>query len=248
MKRFMLRVAYDGTNYHGWQAQDNAITIEQVLNEALMKLTGESIEVVGASRTDAGVHALDNVAVFDSETTIPGEKIMYALQPMLPKDVIIQYSCQVADDFHPRYCNTWKTYEYQIDNGKRENPKYSRYSWHVKEALDIDAMNAAASYLVGVHDFASFCAAGAQVKSTIRTIYSCQVEREGQLVYIQISGNGFLYNMVRIIAGTLINVGKGAWKPERVLEALEAKDRAKAGPTAPAKGLTLQEIQYEEEY
>lgn len=247
MKRYMLRVAYDGTDYHGWQAQDNAITIEQVLNEALSHLTGEDIEVIGASRTDAGVHALDNVAVFDSETTIPGEKIMFALQPLLPKDVIIQYSCQVPNDFHPRFCNTCKTYEYQIDNGKRENPKYSRYSYHVKEPLDIDAMNAAASYLVGVHDFISFCAAGAQVKSTIRTIYSCHVEREGSMVYIQITGNGFLYNMVRIIAGTLIKVGQGAWKPERVLQALEALDRTQAGPTAPAKGLTLQEIQYEDE-
>lgn len=246
MKRYMLRVAYDGTNYHGWQAQDNAITIEQVLNEALFRLTGEKIAVIGASRTDAGVHALDNVAVFDGNTTIPGEKLMYALQPLLPGDVIIQYSCQIPDDFHPRFCTAWKTYEYQIDNGRRENPKLSRYSCHVKEPLDVDAMNAAASYLIGTHDFASFCAAGAQVKSTVRTIYACHAEREGTMVYIQVTGNGFLYNMVRIIAGTLIRVGQGAWQPDRVLAALEARDRTQAGPTAPAKGLTLQEIQYKE--
>ncbi len=247
MKRFMLRVAYDGTNYHGWQAQNNAETVEQKLNEALTRLTGEPIAVIGASRTDAGVHALDNVAVFDSETTIPGEKLMFAVQPYLPDDIIIQYSCQAPDTFHPRFCKTRKTYEYQIDNGMRENPKCSRYSYHVREPLDTDAMNAAGSYLIGTHDFAAFCAAGAQVATTVRTIYSCAVEREDSMVYIQVTGNGFLYNMVRIIAGTLIRVGQGAWEPERVLEALESLDRTKAGPTAPAKGLTLQEIQYDEE-
>lgn len=247
MKRYMLRVAYDGTNYHGWQAQDNANTIEQELNKALSQLTGEEIVVMGASRTDAGVHAMDNVAVFDSDTTIPGEKIMYALSPLLPKDIIVQSSCEVPDGFHPRYQETRKTYEYQISNGKRINPLNQRFSCHVKEPLDEQTMNAAASYLVGTHDFKSFCSTGSQAKSTVRTVYECQVTREGDMVYILVSGNGFLYNMIRIIAGTLIKVGLGAWKPERVLEALDARDRKVAGPTAPAQGLTLMAVEYAEE-
>ena len=244
VKRILLKVAYDGTNYCGWQVQPNAKTIEGVLNEYLTKLLKEEIVVIGASRTDAGVHAYGNVAVFDTNSRIPAEKISYALNAHLPEDIVIQESMEVSSDFHPRYCDTRKTYEYRIYNATFPLPTNRRYSHFVYYDLDLEAMRKAASYLIGTHDFASFCSANTQVKDTIRTIYHIEIEKERELIVIRIKGNGFLYNMVRIIAGTLIQVGTHQWETERVLEALTKKDRQAAGPTAPAKGLTLVEIEY----
>lgn len=244
VKRVLLKVAYDGTNYCGWQVQPNAKTIEGVLNEYLTELLKEEIVVIGASRTDAGVHAYGNVAVFDTNSRIPAEKISYALNAHLPEDIVIQESMEVASDFHPRYCDTRKTYEYRIYNATFPLPTNRRYSHFVYYDLDLEAMRKAASYLIGTHDFASFCSANTQVKDTIRTIYNIEIEKERELIVIRIKGNGFLYNMVRIIAGTLIQVGTHQWETERVLEALTKKDRQAAGPTAPAKGLTLVEIEY----
>lgn len=244
MKRVKLIVAYDGTNYHGWQIQNNGVTIESMLNEALKDLTGEDICVLGASRTDAGVHAMGNVAVFDTEARMPGEKFVYALNQRLPEDIRVQHSCEVSLDFHPRYQDTVKTYEYRILNREFPLPAYRLNSHFTYRPLNETWMQQAADFLTGEHDFQSFCAAGAQVKSTVRTIYDLKVIREGDLVTIRIIGNGFLYNMVRIIAGTLMKVGCGEWEPAYMQEVLAAKDRAKAGPTAPAKGLTLMEIRY----
>ena len=244
MKRFKLIVAYDGTHYCGWQIQPNGITVEEVLNRSLSELLKEEIHIIGASRTDSGVHACGNVAVFDSETGIPGEKICYALNQRLPKDIVIQSSCQVADDFHPRYCDSRKTYEYRIYHAQFENPLYSRYSHFTSRPVDAGKMQQAAKYLLGEHDFQSFCAAGGQQKTTVREIYELNVSEEENLIKIRIQGNGFLYNMVRIIAGTLLHVGTGLYQPEDVKAILEAKDRSKAGPTAPAKGLRLLEIEY----
>ena len=202
MKRVGLVVAYDGTNYSGWQIQPNGITIQGVLNDALTDLLGEKIEIMGASRTDAGVHALGNVAVFDTNTRIPGEKISYALNQRLPEDIRIQLS------------------------------------------EDVDKMREATSYLIGRHDFASFCGTGAQVKSTVRTLTGIDIWRDGDIVTIRVKGEGFLYNMVRIIAGTLIQVGNGQYPPERVKKILDACDRSVSGPTAPAHGLTLMGIEF----
>lgn len=244
MKRFKLEIAYDGTQYCGWQIQPNGITVEEVLNRKLSELLREDIKVIGASRTDSGVHALGNVAVFDSNTNIPGNKLSYALNQKLPADIVIQSSCQVADDFHPRYCDTRKTYEYQIYNAKFENPLKSRYSHFVFLPLRIDAMQKAAEIIKGEHDFKSFCSSRGQALTTIRTIYDLDVYKEEEIVKIRISGNGFLYNMVRIIVGTLIKVGLGVYPPEYVQEILDAKDRTKAGPKVPAKGLTLIKIEY----
>lgn len=246
MKRIKLTVAYDGTNYNGWQIQKNGVTIESVLNAALKDLTGEDIQVLGASRTDAGVHAMGNVAVFDTEMRMPGEKYVYALNQRLPEDVKIQHSCEVPQDFHPRYQETVKTYEYKILNREFPLPAYRLNTHFTYRPLDEEKMQAAADHLIGEHDFQSFCAAGAQVKTTVRTIYDVKVIREGELITIRITGNGFLYNMVRIIAGTLMKVGCGEWVPEMIPEMIEAKDRMKAGPTAPAKGLTLVKISYPE--
>lgn len=316
-RRILLRVAYDGTNYHGWQLQPNAATIEGELNRALCALTGEEIVVTGASRTDAGVHALGNVAVFDTTSRIPAEKFSYALNQRLPEDIVIQSSKQVADDFHPRHCDCRKTYEYDILNRTFPLPAYRNTAYFLYGTLNIEAMRRACQAFLGEHDFASFCAAGAQVQTTVRKIYSLEVEcrplteagtpvppasgeavnaadgKHGeqvqqaqsasgemlnaaagesdeqvqqaqpesgetaipaaggvnagsadQLLKIRVKGNGFLYNMVRIIAGTLVEVGRGHIKPEEVAGIIAAKDRAKAGPTAPARGLRLVEIEY----
>lgn len=245
MKRVKLVVAYDGTNYHGWQVQDNGITIEEVLNRTISELVQEDIKVIGASRTDAGVHACGNVAVFDTESQIPGDKFSFALNQRLPEDIRIQESCEVDADFHPRYADTVKTYEYNILNRRFELPSKRLYAAFCYYPMDIERMNQAAAYLVGEHDFKSFCSAGAQVQTTVRTIYAVNVTKEDDMVHIRITGNGFLYNMVRIIAGTLMQVGTGLMEPEQVKGILEARDRSKAGPAAVAKGLTLVEIRYE---
>lgn len=244
MKRIKLIVAYDGTNYCGWQTQINGITVEEVLNKTLSGLLKEDIRVIGASRTDSGVHALGNVAVFDTESKIPGDKFSFALNQRLPEDIRIQESCQVADDFHPRFCDTIKTYEYKILNRKFALPTERLYSAFVYYPLDVEKMQMAAAYLVGEHDFKSFCSSGSQVESTVRTITDISVEKHGEMISIRVSGNGFLYNMVRIIVGTLMKIGLGVWEPKRMEEILNACDRNAAGPKAEARGLTLVEIRY----
>ena len=244
MKRVFLRIAYDGTNYCGWQIQDNGITIEEVINEKLSELLHEDIAVIGASRTDSGVHALGNVAVFDTETRIPAEKISFALNQRLPEDIRIQESKEVAPDFHPRYCDTRKTYEYRILNRTFDDPTTRLYTHFCYFKLDVEKMKQAASYLVGEHDFKSFSSARGQAKTTVRTIYYLNIEKENDIIRVQINGNGFLYNMVRIIVVTLLKVGMGIYPPEHVKEILEARDRSMSGPKAPAKGLTLVEIEY----
>ena len=245
MRRIKLTISYDGTNYCGWQIQPNGITIEEVLNNAISKLTGENILVIGASRTDSGVHAMGNVAVFDTGTTIPAEKIAVALNQRLPEDIVITKSEEVALDFHPRYCDCSKTYEYHIINTRIPVPTKRLTNYFVSYNLNLEHMRQAASYLVGEHDFVSFCNVRTDVENTVRTIYALDIEDVGNEITIRITGNGFLYNMVRIIVGTLIRVGRGFYEPEKVKEILEAKDRKAAGVTAPAHGLMLMEIKYE---
>lgn len=244
MKRVMLTVAYDGTNYSGWQLQPNAETIESVLNRCLSELTGEAVEVIGASRTDSGVHALGNVAVFDTKSPIPAEKFSYALNQRLPEDIRIRGSREVAADFHPRHCESVKTYEYRICNAAFPLPTRRLYAHFTYVPLDVSLMRRAAAYLVGEHDFKSFCSVDTQAKTTVRKIEEITVREESSAspereIVIKVRGRGFLYNMVRIIAGTLMEVGRGQVPPERVQEILLARDRQKAGPTAPACGLTL---------
>ena len=240
----MIKVAYLGTAYCGWQVQPNGISIEQVLNENLSDLFGEEIKVIGASRTDAGVHALGNVAVFDTESQMPGDKVSFALNQRLPEDIVIQGSKEVSPDFHPRHQKSVKTYEYRILNTTFDNPLRSSQTCFFYMKLDIDRMRAGASYLVGEHDFSSFCAPRTQVTDFVREIRSIDIEREGDEISIRISGNGFLYNMVRIIAGTLMEIGRGKLEPEDMESILAGRDRRLAGPTAPAKGLTLISIEY----
>lgn len=242
--RVKLVVAYDGTNYCGWQVQPNGITIEEMLNRHLSELLEENIVVTGASRTDARVHALGNVAVFDTDTRMPAEKISFALNQRLPEDIVVQESSEVPAEFHPRFSKSRKTYEYRILNRRFRLPLERNTSYFYHHPLDVEKMQQAAAYLVGEHDFTSYSSVHAQTTTFVRTIYSLDVDKADDRISIRITGNGFLYNMVRIIVGTLIQVGAGVIEPEYVKEILEGKDRSLAGPTAPPEGLTLQEIEY----
>ena len=276
MKRILLTVAYDGTGYSGFQAQKSGVpTIERELNRALTELTGVETEVSGASRTDAGVHALCNLAVFDTESRIPPEKFANALNVRLPEQICVQNSREVPLDFHPRFCDTVKTYDYVIYNAPFPSPRKKRYTHYSYTPFDVEKMREAAQYLVGEHDFKSFCSIHTQAQTTTRTITEievierpCEAEQTAERVaamippfdmdndsgkdpgparrtvspreiVIRVSGTGFLYNMVRIIAGTLMEAGRGALAPEQVKVILNACDRSKAGPTAPPEGLTL---------
>ncbi|MBR6403004.1 MAG: tRNA pseudouridine(38-40) synthase TruA [Eubacterium sp.] len=268
--RILLRVAYDGTSYSGWQCQDNARTIEGALNEALSQLTGEEIRVIGASRTDAGVHSHGNVCVFDTETRIPPDKICYAVNNSLQDDIRVIESREVDADFHPRHCDSVKTYEYKIWNDRFPSPVYRLYSHFTYRILDLAKMKAAALKLEGEHDFGAFCSSGSQVETTVRTVYKIDIivdtykdgqitdsysvsdngdgqkmtSKYGQMIRIRVTGSGFLYNMVRIIAGTLIDIGNGLMDISDIDKCLESHDRADAGPTAPANGLTMIGIEY----
>lgn len=254
-KRIKLTVAYDGTNYCGWQVQPNGLTVEEVLNRTLRDLTGEEIHIIGASRTDSGVHAQGNVAVFDTDTKIPPKRISYALNQRLPEDIVIVKSEEVTADWHPRYQDhIVKTYEYHIWNGPVKHPLKQRYATHVSFPLNVEAMRKGASYIVGTHDFASFCNVRTNTQDTVRQVYSIEIEEHknseaeglpGNEIIIRVRGNGFLYNMVRIIAGTLIRVGRGFYTPEKIGEILERKERTAEGITAPAGGLVLMNITYE---
>ena len=258
----MLTVAYDGTDYCGWQIQPEVPTIEKILNDELSRLLNEDIKVIGASRTDAGVHAEGAVAVFDTESSIPGEKFSFALNQSLPDDIVIRGSKEVANDFHPRKVECRKTYRYSIWHDVFPMPTISRYTHWVHYPLDLEAMREAAVHFKGEHDFAGFCSAAADVDSTVRTIYDMEVSNGTGLfgkmkqsacprvsfignIDIYVTGNGFLYNMVRIIAGTLIDVGCGKIRPDEIPDIIASGDRSRAGNTAPAKGLTLVGYEYE---
>ena len=245
MRRIRIVVAYDGTNYCGWQIQPNGITIEEILNRQISKLTGEDIRIIGASRTDSGVHALGNVAVFDTESRIPGDRFAYALNQKMPEDIVIVRSDEVQIDWHPRYQNEIsKTYEYHIYNAKVRNPLKNRYSTFVSFDLDVEKMRQGAKYILGEHDFASFCGNPKMKKSTVREIYSIDISLKGSYLNMTFHGSGFLQYMVRILSGTLLEVGFGKREADSMQELLEAKNRSLAGATAPAKGLSLLKVHY----
>ena len=247
MKRIFLRVAYDGTDFVGWQIQNEGRTVEGELNKAINALTGETIEVIGASRTDSGVHAKGNVAVFDTESTVPADRFMYALNSLLPEDISVVESKEVAADFHPRHCSSIKTYEYRIFVSRINDPLKRRYAYRFPTELNVERMDEAAKYLIGEHDFKSFCCVRTQAETTVRKIYSADVFHDGDDIVIRVSGAGFLYNMVRIIAGSLMEVGSGKKDPQHIKEVLEGTDRTLAGPTAEPQGLTLVNIEFVDE-
>ena len=246
MRKLLLAVSYDGTDFHGWQRQVDKRTVQQELEEQLSALNGKPTIVIGASRTDAGVHAFDQQAVFKTAINIPAERVPLALNSKLPSDIIIK-SCREVDlDFHPRYHATGKLYSYTINNTLVNDFRRSRFSWYLPRNLDLEAMRQAANYFVGQHDFAAFCAAGSQVNSTIREIYSLTLKQDhdGYLV-INYHGNGFLYKMVRIITGTLVDIGRGKFAPSHAAAALASLDRRMAMHTAPPMGLCLEKVYFD---
>ena len=246
-RRIRLTVAYDGTNYCGWQLQPNGNTIQAELEKALGSLLKEEVRVHGASRTDSGVHALGNVAVFDTNARMDASRVAFALNTYLPPDIRIRQSDEVPLTWHPRFRETVKTYEYRICNSTFPDPLQRLYSLFYHYPLDDVLMREAAACLKGTHDFTSFCTMQPHVTDRVRTIYDIQVERKAEIISILVSGNGFLYNMVRIIAGTLIRVGGGFIPPDEMKTILEAKDRQMAGETARPEGLTLISVKYPED-
>ena len=243
-KRILLTVSYDGTAYVGWQYQDNGPSIQNEVEKAIAQATGAFSRVTGASRTDAGVHALGQRAHFDTCSSIPPEKYPFVLNRYLPLDIRVTAGIRVADDFHARFMAAGKMYTYRIHNAPHASAVFRNCTAHVPVRLDEEAMRRCALPLIGTHDFAAFAASGGQAKTTIRTIDFFDVRREEDEVTLRVHGNGFLYNMVRIIAGTLIDVGHGRLGEDCIARALESKNRLDLGVTAPACGLELTKVEY----
>ena len=245
MRRIHLIVEYDGTNYAGWQRQANAMTVQEKLEAAIFRLTGETVNVSGASRTDAGVHALGQSAHFDTESRIPADKFSFALNTMLPPDIRVTKSEEVSPEFHSRFSGRGKRYRYLIHAAPHASALGRLTHAHVIYPLDVEKMRAEAADLIGTHDFAAFAASGSVVKDTVRTIWRTEIRRDGPEIELIVEGSGFLYNMVRIIAGTLIGVGSGKLAPGAFRRAIESGNRLDLGVTAPAHGLTLMEVFYD---
>jgi len=246
MYYYKLTVAYDGTNYCGWQVQINSQTVQGVMMQAAIDLFGASVTLTGASRTDTGVHAEGQVVLLVGERQIEAYKLPLALNGRLPKDIVVMEAEVVDETFHPRYNEHIKTYDYLIYNRARHLPRLQRYSLHYRHKLDLEKMREAAHDLVGTHDFTSFASKGGKITDGVRTIFSIEVSQEDYLIRIRLIGDGFLYNMIRIIVGTLLEVGNGKRSLNSVSESLRKKDRATTGQTAAAKGLTLKEIHYKD--
>ena len=245
MRRLLLTLRYDGTAYHGWQVQPNGITVQEALQDAIEKLTGVRSGVIGCSRTDAGVHADMFCCTFDTECKLDGDKLASALNFHLPRDIAVYAAREVAPDFHPRYQAAGKRYVYRIWNDRQRHPVYDRYALHRNQPLDVERLNRAAADFVGTHDFAAFCGAGSAVEDTVRTVTRCTVERQGDLVLFTVEGNGFLYNMVRIMVWTLLEIAADRLAADGIPAILDSLDRGQAGPTAPPQGLCLQQVFYE---
>lgn len=244
IKRIKLIVEYDGTNYHGFQVQNNAHTIQAEIEKAILKLTGEKVSLTAAGRTDAGVHALGQVIAFNTRSSIPPERWKPALNSVLPADIKVREAGYTDKDFHPRFDALSKTYHYLIYRQEKGAVFYRNYAWINTEPLDIEEMRKAAVYIEGRHDFSSFCSSGSSVKSFERTVKNLSIEEKFPFLWLKIRADGFLYNMARIITGTLVEVGQGKYPPRRIKEIMEAKDRSQAGRTAPAQGLYLVEVKY----
>lgn len=245
MINYKMVIAYDGSRYNGWQKQGNTKdTIQGKLEKVLEKLEGREVEVIGAGRTDAGVHALGQVANVKLESKINGETLLQYLNQYLPEDIAVLSVKEVPMRFHSRLNTTEKTYLYRIYRSEIPNPFIRKYTVTITEELDIEKMRMAAELLIGEHDFKSFCSLKKSKKSTIRTLYSITIEEIEEEIRISVRGNGFLYHMVRIIIGTLLEVGTGKKKPEEIEQILEKRERQAAGKTAPAHGLFLKEVKY----
>ncbi len=244
MRNIKVTIEYDGTGYHGWQSQENAIAIQSVAEDAFKKLTGENIKLIGASRTDTGVHAYGQVANFLTESRIPGEKFFLAVNCLLPPDISIVHSEEVPEDFHSRFSAKGKKYKYLIYNDRAPSALMRSRAFHVPAPLNLEDMKKAADLIPGKRDFSAFKASGSSVKDSVRTVTGIELQKNDKIIELTVSGDGFLYNMVRIIAGTLVDVGLEKIAPDELSSILESKDRTKAGRTAPAQGLYLVEVYY----
>lgn len=240
-----LTIEYDGTGYHGWQIQKNGITVQECIKNAVKKVTGEDVNVIGCGRTDSGVHALNYVCNFKTQSNIPPQKFKDALNSRLPEDIRCKKSETTDDTFHSSYSAKAKTYMYRILNTSDKNVFERNYSWHYKYNTDIEKMRIAAREFIGEHDFIGFAASGFTVSTTVRSIYDLKIDKSDGIITIEITGNGFLYNMVRIIAGTLVMMGNGKIDFRLAKEIIESKDRKRAGITAPPQGLFLKEVYYD---
>lgn len=244
MKNIKLVIAYDGTDYHGFQRQPQLKTIQGTIETALSRLTNEPIQLVGSGRTDQGVHALGQVCHFITNSPIPAAKYAAILRDQLPPDIVVHSSQEVPLSFHARKDACWKTYRYQIETNPIPHVFERRFYTHLPHPLELKQMQQAAQQLIGTHDFTAFCSAKTEVKNRVRTIYDCQIKAQEEKVWIEVTGNGFLYNMVRIIAGTLYWVGRKKLAPEQIRTILASQNRQLAGPTLPPEGLVLLRVGY----
>jgi tRNA pseudouridine38-40 synthase len=245
MRRIALIIEYDGTNYVGWQVQPNGIAVQQAIDDAFEKLIGERPVLHASGRTDSGVHARAQVAHFDTECGIPADKFCYALNTRLPDDIRIKASLEVPADFHARFDVKEKHYVYTINNAPHASAFTRNTALHIHYPLDLNRLNEAASLFLGEHDFNAFRSTGSKAATTVRTIYASEWTNEGQMLKYHVAGSGFLYNMVRIMVGTMIRIGQGFEEPETIDKALNAAERSFAGDTAPAHGLMLYRVKYE---
>lgn len=244
MRKIKLVIEYDGSGYHGWQYQKNAISVQEVLSKAIKKLTGEDIIPDGAGRTDAGVHAYGQVASFITSSSIPAEKFTLALNTYLPDNISIIASEEADENFHARFSAKGKHYRYIIINRPQKSAIWASKAWHVREILDFEAMKKAAGFFIGHKCFRAFCASGHSAKTFDRTVFYSQWHRDGEFLVYDTKGDGFLYNMVRIMVGTMVDIGKGRYKPEIIEEAIRNQQRNSIGVTAPPSGLYLMEVFY----
>lgn len=247
MRNIKLTIEYDGKDFNGWQKQPDKLNIQGEIERAIQEITGEEVELIGSGRTDAGVHALGQIANFKTNSSIPIEKIPYAINSKLKRTIRIKQAEEVKEHFHSRYNCKRKTYRYTICHSAQGTALYRNMEYHVPQPLNIEKMKQAIGYFEGEHDFKAFKSSGGSNKSTVRTIYKATLKQEEERIIIELTGNGFLYNMVRIIVGTLLKVGMEEIQPQQIPEIILSKDRNQAGKTVPAHGLCLVEVSYEDE-
>ena len=244
-RNLKLIIAYDGTNYHGFQRQKNGMTIQQTVEDKLAKLFGHQLKITGAGRTDAGVHAYGQVISFSTTGTIPADRIPLAARTILPDDIVVLSARDVGPEFSARFSARGKTYIYRIYQNKLPDPFYRNYSWHIPKPLNVQAIDKVIQLIVGTHDFSAFRAAGGDAKNPVRTIFETACHADGQLIEFKFRGNGFLYHMGRNLVGTLVDVGLEKIDEQGFAAVLNSRDRTKAGATAPPQGLYLKEVYYE---
>ena len=244
MRNIRLTIEYDGKCYNGWQKQPDKLNIQGEIEQAIYNITQEEVDLIGSGRTDAGVHALGQVANFKTNSALPIEKLALAINSQLKSSIIIKKAEEVDERFHSRYTAKQKTYRYIINNSKTGTAIYRNLEYCFPVKLNVEKMVEAAKYFEGEHDFKAFKSSGTSGKNSVRTIYKAEVRQNGERIIIELTGNGFLYNMVRIISGTLLDVGLGKIEPNEIPDIIEKKDRTKAGKTLPAHGLYLVKVQY----